>query len=454
VSLPRYKCLKDSGLEWLGEVPEHWTMTSVGRVTLEKCDGPFGSDLKSEHYVEAGVRVIRLQNIRQGAFDDSDAAFIDEAYFRASLVRHGVRRGDLLIAGLGDDRNTVGRACVAPTDIEPAIVKADCFRFRLESSKALPEFVAAQLTAGSAIDAGLFSSGSTRSRIPLSTMASRKLVLPPLSEQKAIAAFLDRETAKSDELVAEQRRLIDLLEEKRQAVIAHAVTKGLNPNAPMKPSGVECLGDVPGHWDIGGLTRFIGPVVDYRGRTPTKIDAGMFLVTAKNIRNGRIDYLASEEYVDPASAESLLNRGRPELGDLLFTMEAPLGQVALIDRTDIALAQRIVKFRGRPGVLDNRFLLFWLMSEPCQAKLITLATGSTALGIKASKLGMIDCPVPPVDEQMEIVAEILKNTAKLDELTNEARQAINLLKERRSALISAAVTGQIDVRGLVQQEAA
>ena len=140
-----------------------------------------------------------------------------------------------------------------------------------------------------------------------------------------------------------------MLNEKRQAVISHAVTKGLNPNAPMKPSGVEWLGDVPKHWVVGGLPRFIGPVVDYRGRTPEKLDSGMFLVTARNIRNGKIDYEASEEYVSPASAESLLARGRPEIGDLLFTMEAPLGSVAQIEHLlSLALSARASMLLGKP----------------------------------------------------------------------------------------------------------
>ena len=157
MSFPRYPSYKDSGVEWLGEVPKHWATISLGRVTLDKCDGPFGSGLKSEHYVDAGVRVIRLQNIRRDGFDDSDEAFVDETYFRDELNGHDVRQSDVLIAGLGDDRNTVGRACVASQGIEPAMVKADCFRFRLDVGKAFPEFVAVQLTAGSVADAGVHS---------------------------------------------------------------------------------------------------------------------------------------------------------------------------------------------------------------------------------------------------------------------------------------------------------
>ncbi|MGN6121215.1 MAG: restriction endonuclease subunit S [Rhodanobacter sp.] len=292
------------------------------------------------------------------------------------------------------------------------------------------------------------SAGVIESRLRLypDTFGALFCARPPLDEQSAIATFLDRETGKIDALIAEQEKLLTLLAEKRQATISHAVTRGLNPNAPMKDSGVPWLGEVPAHWTCGGLTRFIGPVVDYRGRTPTKVDEGVFLVTARNVREGKIDYEASEEFVDPASAASLLARGSPEIGDLLFTMEAPLGQVALIDRTDVALAQRIVKFRGQKDLMRNAYLMYWIMGSACQARLETLATGSTALGIKASKLGMIECLAPPLEEQDQIVSFIEAAISRIDALTDHAKCAIDLLKERRSALIAAAVTGKIDVR--------
>jgi len=216
--------MKDSGIEWLGQVPAHWEVTRLGRVTASKCDGPFGSGLKSEHYTEQGARVIRLQNIRMGHFDDTDAAFIDEEYFRVSLPGHDVEQGDLLIAGLGDDRNTVGRCCVAPRGIEPAMVKADCFRFRLFTQRALPAFMAMQLTAGSQFDAGMMSSGSTRARIPLSVMATRPIALPPLVEQQHIVDEIKVFARNFDTLTAEANRAIALLRERRAALISAAVT--------------------------------------------------------------------------------------------------------------------------------------------------------------------------------------------------------------------------------------
>ena len=423
MSFKRYPAYKDSGAEWLGEVPCHWNLKRLKHnvhLLTEKTDRQ--------------DRPVALENIESwtGRFIQTETEFMGEGI--------AFNEGDILFGKL-----------------RPYLAKA----YRAEfSGEAVGDFHVMQPATGidsrfvqyqilnrefiDIVDGSTF--GSKMPRASWEFVGSMMVTTPPLPEQAQIAAFLDRETAKIDGLVAEQRRLMTLLKEKRQTVISHAVTRGLDPDVPMKPSGIEWLGDVPAHWDCGGLTKFIGPIVDYRGRTPIKQESGIFLVTARNIKNGKIDYDASEEYVDAESAESLLQRGRPEIGDLLFTMEAPLGQAALIDRTDIALAQRIVKFRGKPNVMRSSFLLLWLMSEYCQAKLLTLATGSTALGIKSSKLGMIDCLVPPASEQAEIVVFVACESVKFDTLTAEAQRAIDLLQERRTALISAAVTGQIDVR--------
>lgn len=223
--------LKESGISWLGEVPRHWDVIALGRITASKCDGPFGSGLKSEHYVEDGARVIRLQNIRGGAFDGRDAAFIGQSYFDAEMKRHDVREGDVLIAGLGDDNNTVGRACVAPPEIYPALVKADCFRFRLDTGIAIPQFVAWALTVGSRYDAGTLSSGSTRSRIPLSVMAGRRIPLPPISEQRQISGHIDALQSRFDALSIEAERAIAMLRERRSALITAAVTGQIDVRA-------------------------------------------------------------------------------------------------------------------------------------------------------------------------------------------------------------------------------
>ena len=223
VGLEPHPKLKSSGIEWLGDVPEHWEICKLKRVTISRCDGPFGSSLKSEHYSDTGVRVIRLQNIRFAQFDDRDAAFIEPEYYE-ELGDHNVLPYDLLIAGLGDENYPVGRACVVPSTLGAAMVKADCFRFRLIPDRANSAYVALQLSTTANALAGALATGTTRGRMNLATTENRDIALPPLSEQTAIADFLDRKTAKIDTLVTKIEIAIERLQEYRSALITAAVT--------------------------------------------------------------------------------------------------------------------------------------------------------------------------------------------------------------------------------------
>lgn len=215
--------IRASGAVWLGDVPEHWQVHALSRTAISWCDGPFGSGLKSSHYVEEGVRVVRLQNIGHGEFRDSSAAFISPDHY-ATLGEHGVVAGDLLVAGLGDDRHPAGRACVAPASIAPAMVKADCFRFRLDSSRVVPEFVALQLTATAPAAAAVLSTGATRQRTNLSTTASRPIALPSPAEQASIVESVRRDAEPIERSIASAKRSIGLAREYRSRLVSDVVT--------------------------------------------------------------------------------------------------------------------------------------------------------------------------------------------------------------------------------------
>jgi type I restriction enzyme, S subunit len=219
--------LKPSGVEWLGEVPEHWEVMPLRRVTISRCDGPFGSGLKSSHYSEHGVRVVRLQNIGHAEFKDSDAAFISPEY-NAELGDHSVEPGDLLIAGLGDERHPAGRACVAPSCIGRAMVKADCFRFRIDKHRLDAEFAALHLTATAAGASAVLSSGATRQRTNLQVTASRRICFPSLKQQVAINRYLSSTIEPIRAATNRAQREIDLLREYRTRLIADVVTGKLD----------------------------------------------------------------------------------------------------------------------------------------------------------------------------------------------------------------------------------
>ena len=222
-----YPSYKDSGVEWLGKVPEHWEVVPLRRATLDSCDGPFGSGLKSSHYSEQGIRVVRLQNIGHGEFKDSDAAFISPEYY-SSLGDHSVISEDVLIAGLGDNNHPAGRACVAPGNIIPAMVKADCFRFRLNQARIQPRFAALQLTATATVASALLSTGATRQRINLQATSGRAIGIPSVPEQNLIVKYITAEVSGAEDAQGGVQREIDLLHEYRTRLIADVVTGKLD----------------------------------------------------------------------------------------------------------------------------------------------------------------------------------------------------------------------------------
>ena len=197
------------------------------------------------------------------------------------------------------------------------------------------------------------------------------------------------------------------------------MTKDNHIQQGYKPSP---LGPIPEDWEVKRLGE-ICDYVDYRGKSPDKVSNGVFLVTAKNIREGYIDYEISKEYIPKADFEIVMRRGKAEIGDVLITTEAPLGHVAQIDNPNVALAQRVIKYRGKGNML-NTFLKYFLMSETFQTILTANATGSTALGIKGSRLHQLQIIVPSISEQEKIISllqlwdsAIEKQTALIEKLT-------------------------------------
>ncbi|MFQ7677080.1 MAG: restriction endonuclease subunit S [Ruminococcus sp.] len=181
----------------------------------------------------------------------------------------------------------------------------------------------------------------------------------------------------------------------------------------------------------------------YRGKTPEKTEEGTFLVTAKNIKDGKICYELSKEYVREADYEEIMHRGIPQIGDILFTTEAPLGQVANVDRTDIALAQRIIKFRALSTV-NNYYLKYWMLNEGFQQFLHSLSTGSTATGIKSSKLFLLPLVRPNIEQQNKIVEYLDAKCSKIDEIVEKQKVIIEKLEEYKLSIITEAVTSGIN----------
>lgn len=409
---------KDSGVLWMGRIPEHWDVGKLAYIFTkdnagEVIDKNFWGDGKELLYTCKRTPLLSDYS----AFPERKRTTIKDLL----LTRNGTPYIHLPEAG----------------SIYSNVVQ------RIQLSEQFDRGYCAYALSDAALN--LRGYGVSIESFNFEMWKALNMCFPPLEEQKTIARFLDHETAKIDELIAKQERLIELLKEKRQAVISHAVTKGLNPDVPMKDSGVEWLGEVPEHWSLAGFKHYLS-IVDYRGKTPEKVDDGVLLVTARNIKGGKIDYEVSREYIRLESYDEVMSRGKPKVGDVLFTTEAPLGEAACVDDTSVALAQRIMKFRGYESRLDNYYLKYFILSHGFQSGLYRYSTGSTALGIKSDRLCYLRMLLPPLNEQQSIVRYIESEQLKYDKAIAAGDRQIGLLKERRTALISAAVTGKIDVR--------
>jgi type I restriction enzyme S subunit len=408
MSFPRYPKYKASGVEWLGDVPEGWEVKPLRYVCycLDGIRVPLNSAQRAEKQGDVPY---------WGANSIMD--YVDEALFDENLVllgEDGAPFFDKLkpIAFFSQGR-------VWPNNhvhvLRPVVTGTAKFITHVLNITDFAHFI----------------DGSTRDKLTQGSMKEIPLPFPPLPEQTAIAEFLDRETGKIDELVAEQRRLMELLKEKRQAVISHAVTKGLNPHAPMKPSGIEWLGDVPVGWKVGPVKRFFKSCNTRRIPLSGEERGGRSGVYPYYGASGIIDHI--DEFIFDEDLVLV-----SEDGANLLNRASPIAFVA-IEKYWVNNHAHIL----RP--IDSN-LTFWAARIE-SIDITPFVTGSAQPKFTSEALGALTISVPSSEnERVQIQQHITSESSKFDTLTAEAQRAIDLLQERRTALISAAVTGQIDVR--------
>lgn len=448
MSLPRYPEYKDSGVAWLGEVPAHWQTKRLRHVaglnpskneTVSLPRDTVVSFLPMEAIGEDGT--ITLEQTRLLSQVETGYTYFRNGDVAVAKItpcfengKGAVMRGLLGGIGFGSTELIVSRP-------RPEHTNSNYLNWIFNSTQFR------KLAEGAMYGAG------GQKRVPDDFVRNFAMAFPPVAEQTAIATFLDRETAKIDRLIAEQEKLIDLLAEKRQATISHAVTKGLNPDAPMRDSGLEWLGAIPAHWTISRLGRF---ATVENGTTPSRLKEEYWA-------EGNVPWLASGEvnqlYINEAS-EFITAKALEEcslrvlpVGTIIVGM---IGQgktrgMSAMLCVPASINQNLAAICPGPQ-LTSKYLLniFHAVYE----WLREAGRGGNQAAMNCQILSALRIPLPSMDEQALIVAFIDAETARLDALTAEATRGIDLLKERRSALISATVTGKVDVRHLALAEAA
>jgi type I restriction enzyme S subunit len=428
MSLPRYAEYKDSGVAWLGEVPAHWSWASLKWISKRYSGGT--PDKTRLEYWEDGT----VPWINSGAVNDQTitepSTYITEQAFENSSAKW-IPAGALVmaLAGQGKTKGMVAQVLFETTCNQSmaAIVPS-------------PEVCERYLywwLVGNYQNIRNMAGGDLRDGLNLELLGSIACPLPFASEQSAIAAFLDRETGKIDALIAEQEKLLTLLGEKRQATISHAVTRGLNPNAPMKDSGVQWLGDVPSHWEVKGVSRSFkakkgGNAAELTKEYCATIEGEYPVFSGQTENEGVMGFIDRYEF-DAADDGWILST---TVGAKAMSVKHLKGR--------FSLSQNCMVILPVVGDVVTRFFFYHL--QPLFLYERRMIPDHMQPSFRMEDLYRYKVAIPPKDEQRAIASFLDSEIEKLDGLRLEVEHAIALLKERRSVLIAAAVTGKIDVR--------
>ncbi|MEU9000881.1 restriction endonuclease subunit S [Streptomyces sp. NPDC048551] len=419
-------------------------MTPLRRFINEIADGPFGSALTSSHYADSGARVIRLGNIGSSAFRNQDAAFISLDYF-AGLKRHEVKPGDLLIAGLGDENHPVGRACVAPEGISPAIVKADCFRARLDETRLTHRYAAWALSSSFvAQQVQTMTRGSTRARINLEVAREIAIPAPGIEKQHRIADFLDAETARIDLLRGLREQQLSLLAEAAVCRV-YDVVRGASVAGERKDSGLNWLGSVPESWRVAAVSHFFD--VELGKMLNEERSTGDHLRPYLRVANVQWDRIEVDELARMNFPPDEQNRYRLRKGDLLVNEGGSWPGRAAIwtdDTTEMYYQKALHRIRPRADEL-TRWLYYCLLLAERMRVFQVQGNTSTMTHLTREQLRPQRFPFPERATQAVLVAQLDAAAERDKGLQARLHRQLALLAERRQALITAAVTGQFDV---------
>jgi len=446
MSFPRYKDYKDSGKDWLGLIPEHWDVKPLKHVASLK--GRLGwQGLRADEYTEDGPFLVTSEHFTNEAIDWDRCYHVSPERYALAPEIH-LRADDLLMM---KDGAAMGKLAYVESVPGPACLNSHLLLFRPFNGRFANHFLFYVL-GGPSFETYMIRerTGTTFFGISQESIGAFSVALPPIGEQHLILRFVASEVSKIDALIAEQQRLIELLKEKRQATISHAVTKGLNRGVPMRNSGIEWVGEVPSQWAVCSLG-YVSRIET--GSTPDRSKPEFWGGNIPWLKTAEVNYELITAAEESITDEGLLNSSTRVAaeGTLLMAMYGQgvtRGRVAILG-IKAAYNQACAAISLRENV-NNQYAKYFL--EAAYQFIRETGNETSQMNLSSGIISKIKITLPPVKEQEEIVSFIVREITKLGDLQAEAERAIELLHERRTAVISAAVTGKIDVRGLVAKQ--
>ncbi len=453
MKFPAYSKYKDSGVQWLGEVPEHWEVKR-GRFAIQvNPSSPQMRKLEFDDEVSfvpmeaiqayGGLRLDQTKH--KGEVAGGYTEFQDNDIVVAKITPCFENGKGSLVTGLV---NSVAYGTTELHVLRAGYYLDDRFLFFLTITDGFRKLGESEM----------YGAGGQK-RVPPEFCKNFRLPLPPLTEQTAIADFLDRETGRIDTLVAKKRRLLALLEEKRTALISRTVTRGLpgdiarefglEPNTRFKDSGIDWLGEVPEKWEIRPIKYLVStPVTDGPHETPEILIEGIPFVSAEAINYGKINFDKIRGCISKEDHLRFSKKYKPEKGDLFMVKSgATTGRVAMVE-TDLEfnIWSPLAAIRPNFQLATSIFIYHYLHSNEFQTAVQLNWSFGTQQNIGMGVIQNLAVPIPPKPEQTAIATYLDRETAKIDQLKQKIEEAIARLQEYRAALITAAVTGKIDVR--------
>lgn len=427
-----YPSYKDTGTSWLGAIPNHWDIKPLWSM--------FKRQKRTGHQRERLLSVYRDYGVIPKDSRDDNANKASEDLSTYQLVKPGDLAINKMKAWQGSVAISTIQGIVSPayfifTPTHHALPKYLHYLFRCT------RYIAGYLAISKGVRVGQWDMDPDyHSRMPV--------VIPPRKEQEEIADFLDRETSRIDSLIEKKTRFIELLKEKRQAVITHAVTKGLDPSAPMKDSGVEWLGQVPKHWSVTSLKRIVStPITDGPHETPVFHDSGIPFVSAEAVSSGDIDFTKIRGYITPEEHLRFSRKYRPQKDDIYMVKSgATTGVTAMVvDDTEFNIWSPLAAIRCGT-IAHPPYILAYMRSRNFLDGVALNWSYGTQQNIGMGVLENLSVTLPPIEEQIRISSHLIAQSNRINTLIKKTEQSLGLLKEHRSALITGAVTGKIDVR--------
>jgi len=450
--MKKYDSYKDSGIEWIGEIPSHWEEYRLGVIGRFSSSGIDKKIIEDEPH----VMIINYTDVygNKEMILNSKKEYMVVTTPQSKIEQHSVKKGDLIFTPSSETKEDIGLSAVVVDDLENTAFSYHVLRFQFNQ---VVDLQFKKYLCNNNIVLNYFSKnskGTTRQILGREDFKNAKVVIPPLDEQTAIANFLDRKTSEIDEIIADKKRLLELYEEEKTAIINKAVTKGINPDAPMKDSGIEWLGEIPEHWEVKKIKHLLkkkkgalktGPFGSQLKNSDLDSSGEYKVYTQRNVLDN--DFIEGDDKINEVKFQSL-KEFLIEDGDILFTSRGTIGvcNVFPADSEPGILHPCLIRIQIDRDRVHQDWIINYVNNSSLFIDNVKYESNATTIEvIYGGTLKETALPVPPIKEQQSIVQHIEAECSRIDFKKARTEELIELLTEYRTALISEAVTGKIKI---------